>query len=67
MEAFKLTFMATDNRGTRKAVINKTWAPTGWEAIVKSEKYLCKSGYADIKFIKWKVLSSGMCHFQLTA
>ena len=57
MEAFKLTFMVTDNRGIRKAVINKTWAHTGWEAVDKAEKYLYRSGYTDLKFIKWKVLN----------
>lgn len=63
MEAFKLTFLATDNRGIRKAVINKTWATTGWDAMVKAENYLSRSGYTDIVFLKWKVLPAGMAHF----
>lgn len=64
MEAFKLTFLTTDNRGTRKAVINKTWANTGWEAMAKAEKYLSSSGYTDIKFIKCKILNPFQAHFK---
>lgn len=64
MEAFKLTFMVKDNRGSRKAVINKTWAPTGWEAIAKAEKYLHHSGYTEIKFLKWKVLNPFFAWFK---
>lgn len=64
MEAWKLTFVATDNRGSRKAVINKTWAATCWDAMAKAEKYLSSVGYTDIKFIKCKILNPFQAHFK---
>lgn len=64
MEAFKIVFLTTDTNGNKRTVSNTTFDVTGWEATEKSRKYLERVGYKKLISLKWKVLSSGICHFQ---
>lgn len=63
MEAFKIVFLTSNYEGKNVPIINRTFAPTGWEATQKSKKYLQSIGHQKLVFLKWKVLTPWEAHF----
>lgn len=65
MEAFKCNFLIEFHTGEKKFFHSNVWAPTGWEAAKKVERFIYSrfSGIKNLYFRKWKVLNPYQAHF----